>query len=140
MRKTLRRASCIRRWRKRIRVGALTAPSTIIQRNSPLLATAEIKLRLARLWQTLVANPNHRCPAARGIATAAHVIRAQSGLVTPEDHPPSLPGPRHNGRVAPPQPAPHRRWVLLKGPPDRLLRREPPARQVLAHRAHGQFD
>ena len=33
-------------------VGALTAPSTTIQRNSPRLVTAEIKLTPARLWQT----------------------------------------------------------------------------------------
>ena len=33
-------------------VGALTAPSTTIQRNSPRLATAEIRLSPARLRQT----------------------------------------------------------------------------------------
>ena len=33
-------------------VGAFTAPSTIIQRSSPRLVTAEIRLSPARLWQT----------------------------------------------------------------------------------------
>ena len=35
-----------------MKVGALTAPSATIQPSSPLLATAETRLRLARLWQT----------------------------------------------------------------------------------------
>src|SRR5215217_2846523 len=52
IRNTLRRASRIRRRRKRMNLKALTAPSTTIQRNSPLLVTAEIRLSLARRWQT----------------------------------------------------------------------------------------
>src|SRR3712207_8525656 len=47
----------------------------------------------------------------------------------PEDHAPGLPGSRDDGRVVPPEPAPHRRRVLLVGPPpERLLRGEAPAR------------
>src|SRR3712207_8093799 len=38
--------------RKRMKAGAFTAPSTIIQRGSPRLVTAEIRLSPARLWQT----------------------------------------------------------------------------------------
>jgi hypothetical protein len=41
-----------RRARKRSRSGALIAPSSTIQRSSPLLVTAEIRPRLARLWLT----------------------------------------------------------------------------------------
>src|SRR5215210_724108 len=43
MRKTLWPASRTRRARKRSRPGALTAPSSTIQRSSPLLVTAEIR-------------------------------------------------------------------------------------------------
>src|SRR3712207_9083824 len=59
-----------------------------------------------------VADPDQRRPAARGVGAAAHVVRAQAGLVAPEDHAPGPLGPRHDGRVVPPQPAPHRRRVL----------------------------
>src|SRR3954452_13967829 len=43
---------------------------------------------------SLVTDPTQRCPATRRVAAAAHVVRAQSGLVAPEDDGTGLPGPR----------------------------------------------
>ena len=130
----MRPASRTRRSRKRIRAGALIAPSSTIQRSSPLLVTAEIRPSLARLWLTRTTGVRPR----GRIAAAAHVVRAQAGLVTPEDHAAFCLGPRRDRRVLPPQPAPHRGRVLLVGPPQRLLGGEAPARQVVAHGAHRQ--
>src|SRR5215212_5948244 len=108
MRKTLRPTSRTRRPRKRIRLGALTAPSSTIQRSSPLLVTAEIRPRPARLW-----DPDRGRPAPGRVAEAAHVVRAQPGLVAPEDDPAFGLGPRQDHRVVPPEPAPHHRYRVL---------------------------
>src|SRR3954452_3064926 len=87
-----------------------------------------------------LADPHHRGPAPRSVGAAAHVIRAQAGFITPDHDAAGLLGARHDLWVVPPQPAPYRHRVLLVGAPDRLLRGEAPARQVLAHRAHRQLD
>src|SRR3712207_7041239 len=100
MRKTLPSASRTRRARKRSRSGALIAPSSTIQRSSPLLVTAEIRPRLARLWLTRTSGVRPR----GRIAAATHVIGAQAGLVPPEDGTAFGLGPGGNGRVVPPQP------------------------------------
>src|SRR3954454_12327795 len=136
MRKTLRPAPRTRRSRKRIRLGALIAPSSTIQRSSPLLVTAEIRPTLARRWLGRTTGVSPR----GGVAPAAHVVRAQAALVAPEDHSLLRLGPRRDRRVLPAQPAPYCGRVLLVGPPQRLLRRVAPARQVAAHGPHRHSD
>src|SRR3954454_24133028 len=136
MRKTLRPAPRTRRSRKRIRLGALIAPSSTIQRSSPLLVTAEIRPTLARRWLGRTTGVSPR----GGVAPAAHVVRAQAALVAPEDHSLLRLGPRRDRRVLPAQPAPYCGRVLLVGPPQRLLRSVAPARQVAAHCPHRHSD
>src|SRR3954471_5362375 len=133
MRTTLPSASRTRRARKRSRSGAVMAPSSTIQRNSPLLVTAEISPRLARLWLTRTS----------GVWPGGAQRRPRTSS---ERRPVSSPrrgrtfglGADGNGRVIPPQPASHRRRILLGGPSQRLLRGEPPAPQVSAHGADRQ--
>src|SRR3954470_2270855 len=83
---------------------------------------------------------NHRGLAAWGVAPTAHVVRAQAALVAPEDHSLLRLGPRCDRRVLPAQSAPYCGRVLLVGPPQRLLRRVAPARQVAAHGPHRHSD
>src|SRR3954465_14218732 len=87
-----------------------------------------------------VVGANHRGLTAWGVAPAAHVVRAQAALVAPEDHSLLRLGPRRDRRVLPAQPAPYCGRVLLVGPPQRLLRRVAPARQVAAHGPHRHSD
>src|SRR4051812_32483157 len=121
MRKTFWPASRARRARKRSRLGALTAPSSTIQRSSPLFVTAVCHGRDQAEAGPLVVDPHLRRAAPGRVAAAAHVVRAQAGLIPPEDRAALGLGPRRNGRVVAPQPAPHRGRVLLVGAPQRLL-------------------
>src|SRR5690348_10256816 len=73
-----------------------------------------------------------------GIRTPAHVIGTQPGLVAPEDHPALPPCPGYDRRILMAQPVPHFGRVLLIRSPQRLLRGETPACQVLAGGTHRQ--
>src|ERR1700748_1272749 len=83
-------------------------------------------------------NGQTRGLAGRRIGTPAHVIGAQPGLVAPEDHAPRPPRLRHDRRILMAQPVPSCAGVLLIRPPQRLLRGEAPACQVLAGAVHCQ--
>lgn len=83
------------------RIAALIAPSSIIQRNSPLLLTAEDS-------PPMVDADDGRGP--------AHVVGPRSGRVSPEDDAVSHFGLRDR-RVVLTQPTPHRSRVLLAGLP-----------------------
>jgi hypothetical protein len=67
-------------------------------------------------------------------------IRAQPGLVQPQDDCLLFAGLRLDRRVLYGQPSGHRLAILLAGPADRLLRRQSPRAQVLADRDQRQAD
>ena len=86
----------------------------------------------------LVAGTHDRRLAARRITAATYIVGAQATLVAPEDRALLPPRLGLDGWVVLLQPVPHRVRLLLIGPPQRLLRRELPARQVGPHRTHRQ--
>src|SRR5690606_20578412 len=83
---------------------------------------------------------NHRRLALRSVASSAHIIRAQAGLITPVNFGVLGLGAQGNLRVLLVQPLAHFGRALLVGFLDRLLRRETPALEVIANRADRQRD
>jgi len=76
-----------RRARKRIRMLALIAPSSTIQRRSPLLLTAKISPSPARLWLTRIvgvrprgASPRPRTSSERKPVSSAQKITPPAAL------------------------------------------------------------
>jgi hypothetical protein len=86
----------------------------------------------------LVGHAHQRCFALGRKAPATHVVAAQPALVAPVNVGPFELGALGNDGVGRVKPRLHRRRRLLVGLLHRLLRREAPALEVLAHGAHLQ--
>jgi hypothetical protein len=77
IRNTLRLASWIRRCRKQISVGASIAPSSTIQRNSPLLLTAAIRPGRMRRWLGRTTGASFRAAHSSGHARHRRATRSR---------------------------------------------------------------